>query len=158
MRELLRKRINKNYVRNTKSQNNNDIAILSVLSTEHERRHSTFWELVYKSVFAITTILSLLWFLYEKIQDRVLLSLFSFFATLICIFAGLLLKMESQRMKIINKKRDDIIYRNSQEPKKVNDEFCKKMKDKNWLNRFVLKHSIASMIWVVFVILCYMEY
>ena len=133
-----------------------DMEILSVLSAEHESRHSTFWALTYKAVFAVTTILSLPYFLYEKIQSRILLSLFSFFAALICIFAGCLLKMESQRMSIVRKKRDEIIYRNSQETRRINDEFNNRMKDKEKvgrLSRFLWKNSISNMIWIVFLIL-----
>ena len=140
---------------NNENPHNYDMDILSVLSTEHERRHSKFWELIYKSIFAIITILSLPYFIYEKMQDRVLLSFLPFFAALICVFAGFLFKMESQRMNIINKKRDDIIYRNSPEIKKVNDEYAKSMNNKNnsWLDRLAWKHSIANTIRVIFVVL-----
>ncbi|MDR3092116.1 MAG: hypothetical protein LBU36_08050 [Clostridiales bacterium] len=132
----------------------NDMEICSILSSECERRHAAFWDIIYKTVFAIVTILSLPFFIYSNnIQDRILLSAPPFFSCLVCLGAAFLLKMEAVRLHVMGKKRDDIIYRISPETKRVNEEYNQKMRDKtktDIISRLAWRAKVVDTVLIIY--------
>ena len=78
--------------------------------TEWEYRHRAYWELLYKTIFAIITVMSLPYFLAQSSSLLSLLWLFPTVGGLLCIFSFLLLSGESARITALPKRMNNVLF------------------------------------------------
>lgn len=85
--------------------------VLEIIKIYHDNfiyKHSNFWNIVYKSLFAILGLLSLPYFLHSEVNYEILF-IFPSLSIVICLFSILLLEAESIRMSLLKRKMDNLL-------------------------------------------------
>ena len=77
---------------------------------EWEYRNKTYWMLLYKTIFAIISIMSLPYFLAQANSLLSLLWLFPVVGILLCLFSLLILDGESSRMIAVRERMNRILF------------------------------------------------
>jgi hypothetical protein len=99
-----------NLSQDEKKVSENEIA-LEIVKLYHENyfyRHTNFWNLVNKSLFAILGLLSLPYFIHSGVKYEILF-IFPILSIIICFFSILLLESEAIRMILIKMKLENLL-------------------------------------------------
>jgi hypothetical protein len=149
------------------SENRIALEIVKIYHENYIYRHTNFWTIVYKSIFAIVVLLSIPYFINDKINYKILY-LFPLLSIIICFFTLILLDSEAIRMELIKRKMEDLLKNSITSthvnylPERIVEYFesYRKIKEKNdkknrkqtiWENW--IKESIPKKLKILYVIL-----
>ena len=99
-----------NFLQNESKIPENEIAleIVKIYHDDFIYRHTNFWNIVYKSLFAILGLLSLPYFIYNKVNYEILF-IFPLLSIVISFFSMLLLESETIRMSLLKIKLNNLL-------------------------------------------------
>jgi len=93
---------------NKNSDRNEIIELIKLFHNDYIYRHTNYWSVVYKSMISILGLLSLPYFIYNKVNYQIL-TLFPFVSFILCFFSLILLESEAARMDLSKTKMNDLL-------------------------------------------------
>ena len=88
----------------TRDERSEMVEIIRLYYQDYEYRHKTFWEIVFKSLFAILGLIGLPFVLFKENFMTQFLYVFPIASCVLCVFSVLLLQSEAVRMQAIKKR------------------------------------------------------
>lgn len=95
------------------------LEILKLYYQDYEYRHKTFWEIVFKSILAILSLIGLPYFLAKENFLTHLLFLFPTACCILCLISALLIESEAIRMYAVRTKYRNLLELLSNEYKEI---------------------------------------
>jgi len=136
---------------------NNNHESLEIIKLFHEDfiyRHTNYWHLVYKSMLSILGLMSLPYFLHDRL-DNIFLIIFPILSFIVSIFSIILLESEAVRMNSSREKRNDLLQNVSPlyQEKTVDTLFKKNRRNNISVYSKLLKWKITKKILFLYCIL-----
>jgi hypothetical protein len=117
------------------SENEIVLEIVKIYHDDFIYRHTNFWNIVYKSLFAILGLLSLPYITHSNVKYEILF-IFPVLSIIICFFSILLLESEAIRMSLLKRKLDNLLEKDVSLSKinylegRIKPELVKRIKNK----------------------------
>ena len=118
---------------------------------DYEYRHKTYWNLVFRAVFAIATLMTIPYLFDVSAYYASYLPVFPIASVVLSAFSVLVLKAEGVRMAAIRKRMNVLLEGLSTAYKEIDISFFEGGRLLRWTNRFSIANLILCMFFVLFV-------